>query len=82
MEGSYKEAGFSVMWEARICQGWRCSTKDLKTGINLAMAAGGTAEEDASQCIFPKEFEAAETLLNSEVRMLLEHRKPQNESAG
>lgn len=52
-----------------------------------AMAAGGgdpragDVEEDASQLIFPKEFETAETLLNSEVHMLLEHRKQQNESA-
>uniref|UniRef100_A0A9J7WYI0 RNA polymerase II subunit D n=1 Tax=Cyprinus carpio carpio TaxID=630221 RepID=A0A9J7WYI0_CYPCA len=50
------------------------------------MAAGGAAhvgdvEEDASQLLFPKEFENAETLLNSEVHMLLEHRKQQNESA-
>ncbi|CAG02146.1 unnamed protein product [Tetraodon nigroviridis] len=49
-------------------------------------AAGGTVpvgdvEEDASQLLFPKEFENAETLLNSEVHMLLEHRKQQNESA-
>lgn len=29
----------------------------------------------------PSEFENAETLLNSEVHMLLEHRKQQNESA-
>nr|7OKX_D Chain D, RNA polymerase II subunit D [Sus scrofa]7OKY_D Chain D, RNA polymerase II subunit D [Sus scrofa]7OL0_D Chain D, RNA polymerase II subunit D [Sus scrofa]7UNC_D Chain D, RPOL4c domain-containing protein [Sus scrofa]7UND_D Chain D, RPOL4c domain-containing protein [Sus scrofa]8OEU_D Chain D, RNA polymerase II subunit D [Sus scrofa]8OEV_D Chain D, RNA polymerase II subunit D [Sus scrofa]8OEW_D Chain D, RNA polymerase II subunit D [Sus scrofa]8OF0_D Chain D, RNA polymerase II subunit len=52
-----------------------------------SMAAGGSdpragdVEEDASQLIFPKEFETAETLLNSEVHMLLEHRKQQNESA-
>ncbi|KAG7255059.1 hypothetical protein CRUP_013972 [Coryphaenoides rupestris] len=52
------------------------------------MAAGGVSqtnvgdvEEDASQLVFPKEFECAETLLNSEVHMLLEHRKQQNESA-
>uniref|UniRef100_A0A2R8MVV1 RNA polymerase Rpb4/RPC9 core domain-containing protein n=1 Tax=Callithrix jacchus TaxID=9483 RepID=A0A2R8MVV1_CALJA len=51
------------------------------------MAAGGRdpragdIEEDASRLIFPKEFETAETLLNSEVHMLLEHRKQQNESA-
>ncbi|XP_002733236.1 DNA-directed RNA polymerase II subunit RPB4-like [Saccoglossus kowalevskii] len=38
-------------------------------------------EEDASELKFPKEFEQAETLLNSEVHMLLEHRKAQNESA-
>ncbi|KAF6115605.1 RNA polymerase II subunit D [Phyllostomus discolor] len=42
---------------------------------------GGDVEEDASQLVFPKEFETAETLLNSEVHMLLEHRKQQNESA-
>ncbi|XP_046891543.1 DNA-directed RNA polymerase II subunit RPB4 [Hypomesus transpacificus] len=41
----------------------------------------GDIEEDASQLLFPKEFENAETLLNSEVHMLLEHRKQQNESA-
>uniref|UniRef100_A0A3Q3MYF1 RNA polymerase II subunit D n=1 Tax=Mastacembelus armatus TaxID=205130 RepID=A0A3Q3MYF1_9TELE len=41
----------------------------------------GDVEEDASQLMFPKEFENAETLLNSEVHMLLEHRKQQNESA-
>ncbi|XP_062043731.1 DNA-directed RNA polymerase II subunit RPB4-like [Lepus europaeus] len=41
----------------------------------------GDAEEDASQLIFPKEFETAETLLNPEVHMLLEHRKQQSESA-
>ncbi|KAI7809148.1 DNA-directed RNA polymerase II subunit RPB4, partial [Triplophysa rosa] len=50
------------------------------------MASGGAAqvgdvEEDASQLMFPKEFENSETLLNSEVHMLLEHRKQQNESA-
>lgn len=38
-------------------------------------------EEDASELQFPKEFESAETLLISEVQMLLEHRKQQNESA-
>lgn len=38
-------------------------------------------EEDAADLQFPKEFENAETLLISEVHMLLEHRKAQNESA-
>uniref|UniRef100_T1J3Q6 DNA-directed RNA polymerase II subunit RPB4 n=1 Tax=Strigamia maritima TaxID=126957 RepID=T1J3Q6_STRMM len=38
-------------------------------------------EEDASELQFPKEFENAETLLISEVHMLLDHRKTQNESA-
>lgn len=32
-------------------------------------------------CVVIPEFENAETLLNSEVHMLLEHRKQQNESA-
>ncbi|XP_076358851.1 RNA polymerase II subunit D isoform X2 [Tachypleus tridentatus] len=52
------------------------------------MASGSSApflveqvEEDASELQFPKEFENAETLLISEVHMLLEHRKQQNESA-
>ncbi|XP_035697365.1 DNA-directed RNA polymerase II subunit RPB4 [Branchiostoma floridae] len=44
-------------------------------------SAGADIEEDAAQLQFPKEFENAETLLNSEVNMLLEHRKQQNESA-
>lgn len=38
-------------------------------------------EEDASELQFPKEFENAESLLISEVNMLLEHRKTQNENA-
>merc|ERR1712106_139038 len=38
-------------------------------------------EEDAAELTFPKEFENAETLLISEVHMLLEHRKQQNEQA-
>ncbi|XP_014675675.1 PREDICTED: DNA-directed RNA polymerase II subunit RPB4-like [Priapulus caudatus] len=38
-------------------------------------------EEDASSLQFPKEFENAETLLISEVFMLLEHRKSNNENA-
>jgi DNA-directed RNA polymerase II subunit RPB4 len=38
-------------------------------------------EEDATELQFPKEFENAETLLISEVNMLLEHRKQQNENA-
>lgn len=38
-------------------------------------------DEDAAELTFPKEFENAETLLISEVHMLLEHRKQQNEQA-
>ena len=38
-------------------------------------------EEDAGELIFPKEFENAETLLISEVFMLLDHRKTQNDEA-
>jgi len=51
------------------------------------MATGGlpphleTVDEDASELKFPKEFQDAETLLISEVQMLLEHRKDQNENA-
>ncbi|XP_041120215.1 DNA-directed RNA polymerase II subunit RPB4-like isoform X1 [Polyodon spathula] len=74
---------------------WWYSGFVLFWGLNFSldrssgMAAGGSTnagqvgdvEEDASQLLFPKEFENAETLLNSEVHMLLEHRKQQNESA-
>ncbi|XP_039301111.1 DNA-directed RNA polymerase II subunit RPB4-like [Nilaparvata lugens] len=47
------------------------------------MAAGSVdlTEEDAADLQFPKEFENAETLLISEVHMLIAHRKQQNESA-
>ncbi|XP_014300585.1 DNA-directed RNA polymerase II subunit Rpb4-like isoform X2 [Microplitis mediator] len=38
-------------------------------------------EEDAADLQFPKEFENAETLLISEVQLLLQHRKAQNELA-
>jgi len=38
-------------------------------------------DEDATELVFPKEFESSEALLISEVNMLLEHRKQQNESA-
>jgi DNA-directed RNA polymerase II subunit RPB4 len=49
------------------------------------MAAAGDPqvapeEEDASALRFGKEFESAEALINSEVFMLLEHRKSQNDS--
>ncbi|GAA47564.1 hypothetical protein CRM22_009706 [Opisthorchis felineus] len=36
---------------------------------------------DACELKFPKEFENADTLMLSEVKLLLEHRKEQNESA-
>lgn len=48
---------------------------------SCSSAVNDQPEEDASELIFPKEFENAETLLISEVQMLLEHRKQQNESA-
>jgi len=38
-------------------------------------------EEDAGDLVFPKEFENGETLLISEVFMLLDHRKTQNDDA-
>ncbi|EFX87599.1 DNA-directed RNA polymerase II subunit RPB4-like isoform X2 [Daphnia pulex] len=44
-------------------------------------AATEISDEDAAVLQFPKEFENAETLLISEVHMLLDHRKLQNESA-
>ena len=50
--------------------------------IPHAMATvDATQDEDAAELCFPKEFENAETLLISEVHMLLEHRKQQNEQA-
>lgn len=52
------------------------------------MAAGNSnplpneaQEEDAGDLVFPKEFENAETLLISEVFMLLDYRKTQNDEA-
>jgi len=50
-------------------------------GAANAAANNEQVEEDASELEFPKEFENTETLLISEVHMLLEHRKSQNESA-
>merc|ERR1712025_944193 len=45
-----------------------------------AMATTEPAQdEDAAELTFPKEFENAETLLISEVHMLLEHRKQEDE---
>ncbi|XP_076472375.1 DNA-directed RNA polymerase II subunit RPB4-like [Babylonia areolata] len=44
-------------------------------------ATNDTQEDDAAELRFPKEFENAETLMISEVQMLLEHRKQTNESA-
>ena len=44
-----------------------------------AVPTENTGEEDATELQFPKEFENAETLLNSEVFMLLEHRKGQSD---
>ncbi|CAH0381200.1 unnamed protein product [Bemisia tabaci] len=46
----------------------------------MANPAVEVIEEDAADLQFPKEFENAETLLISEVHMLLEHRKVQNEN--
>lgn len=47
----------------------------------MATTATEQPEEDAADLQFPKEFENAETLLISEVHMLLEHRHQQNENA-
>ncbi|XP_069752489.1 DNA-directed RNA polymerase II subunit RPB4 isoform X2 [Narcine bancroftii] len=65
-------------------RGWqvlRLRTSPGKMAACSSEARVGDVEEDASQLVFPKEFESSETLLNSEVHMLLEHRKQQNESA-
>lgn len=45
------------------------------------MAAFDVPEENAAELQFPKEFENAETLLISEVNLLLQHRIKQNENA-
>ncbi|KAL1465361.1 hypothetical protein WDU94_004942 [Cyamophila willieti] len=47
----------------------------------MANVLDQVVEEDAGDLQFPKEFENAETLLISEVHMLLQHRKTQNENA-
>ncbi|XP_065219828.1 DNA-directed RNA polymerase II subunit Rpb4 [Planococcus citri] len=47
----------------------------------MAAANQEVIEEDAADLQFPKEFANAETLLISEVHMLLAHRKAQNEKA-
>ncbi len=62
----------------------------MASGDAAAAAAGAGAassaaavEEDATELVFPKEFEDPETktLLISEVSIILDHRKQQNESA-
>ncbi|KAK1334929.1 hypothetical protein QTO34_004501 [Cnephaeus nilssonii] len=69
------------------CISWTVASTSGGGSVGAAMVAGGSdpraggVEEDASQLLFPKEFETAETLLKSEVHMLLEHRKQQNERA-
>jgi DNA-directed RNA polymerase II, putative len=45
----------------------------------MSQLTTAVVEEDATELQFPPEFENAETLLISEVHMLLEHRKSQNE---
>ncbi|XP_046851390.1 DNA-directed RNA polymerase II subunit RPB4-like [Xenia sp. Carnegie-2017] len=45
----------------------------------MAAVSSDGGGEDATELQFTKEFEDAETLLNSEVFMLLEHRKKQSE---
>ncbi|XP_071840294.1 DNA-directed RNA polymerase II subunit RPB4-like [Apostichopus japonicus] len=52
----------------------------MTAAVNTLPSSLQQQEEDATELKFPKEFENAETLLNSEVKMLLEHRKQQNES--
>uniref|UniRef100_A0A914WIJ4 RNA polymerase Rpb4/RPC9 core domain-containing protein n=2 Tax=Plectus sambesii TaxID=2011161 RepID=A0A914WIJ4_9BILA len=45
----------------------------------MATAEPEVQEEDAADLKFPKEFDQAETLLSSEVYLLLEHRRQQSE---
>lgn len=47
----------------------------------MATAQTDAAEENAAELQFPKEFENADTLLISEVNLLLQHRIKQNETA-
>ena len=51
--------------------------------VNENIGVVTAAEENAAELQFPKEFESADTktLLISEVHILLEHRKQQNENA-
>lgn len=46
---------------------------------NASAAVENKVEEDATELQFPKQFENAETLLISEVYLLLQHRKQQND---
>lgn len=52
------------------------ATGDVKTN---EPAANEVEDGDAADLRFPKEFEEAETLLNAEVYLLLEHRKEETE---
>ena len=47
----------------------------------MAATQSEAQDENAAELQFPKEFENAETLLISEVNMLLQHRIKQNETA-
>ncbi len=54
----------------------------MRTLFTLARSVTGSGSGcEVKVCVVVAEFENAETLLNSEVHMLLEHRKQQNESA-
>uniref|UniRef100_A0A3Q3AS05 DNA-directed RNA polymerase II subunit RPB4 n=1 Tax=Kryptolebias marmoratus TaxID=37003 RepID=A0A3Q3AS05_KRYMA len=60
-----------VLWENPVGSSERCDSQSLLLYFLLVLTGP----------VLVPEFESAETLLNSEVHMLLEHRKQQNESA-
>ncbi|XP_061683484.1 DNA-directed RNA polymerase II subunit RPB4 [Syngnathoides biaculeatus] len=80
---SFSNSSRCRRWSTFVFRSSGATVRRLRTRMASAGSAQhvGDVEEDASQLLFPKEFENSETLLNSEVRMLLEHRKQQNESA-
>ncbi len=55
----------------------------MASGDGSGASTSNVVEEDAGELVFPKEFDDPETktLLISEVSILLDHRKQQNESA-
>lgn len=56
-------------------------TIDNLNTLKMANQQAEAADENAAELQFPKEFEDADTLLISEVNMLLQHRIKQNETS-
>uniref|UniRef100_A0A0R3RNL6 Uncharacterized protein n=1 Tax=Elaeophora elaphi TaxID=1147741 RepID=A0A0R3RNL6_9BILA len=63
-------------WQQR-CE--RLETERNIKGIMPGNQPDDATDEDATELKFPKEFEQADTLLTSEVYLLLEHRRQQSE---